>query len=506
MSRDPQTFLWYDLETFGLSELRHPIIQFGAVRTDANFNVLGEPINLLCQLPTDRLPDPESAGVHRISPLQLIGEGAKRNGAMRESEFAARIHREVCRPGTCSVGYNSEEFDNKHLRYLFYRNLLPPYEHEFKNNCGKWDLLNVLRLVSVLAPDTLHPAHKEDGTPSYKLEDLARANGIEIIAHDALEDTGALLRLAKIVRQHSSELFDFCLRHRGKAESVSLLRTQDPAPLLHFSSRFRGEHHGGSIILPLVRDPQQVNLFHCFDLRHSPLPFLELSAEDARERMFVKHSVAEESGISPLQGIKGLRVNHCPVFFPFDKTWTQDKINDIFARLSLDREQTRNHMRLVGKHREALCAKVLEIFGKEREFPAEGVYCSAEELLYKQFITDRDAALLAAVSGADITDIANIPNIEDTEEKISNIATDPDSFEDERLPALVAHYKGRNFPHLLTENEKAEWNSHCQKVWARDLPEIRASLKTLLADKPKEDPAYSLLLDTETYLNKITAG
>ena len=54
------TFFFYDLETFGLSPKEDRIAQFAGIRTDADFNIIGEPINIYCKPPEDYIPDPES--------------------------------------------------------------------------------------------------------------------------------------------------------------------------------------------------------------------------------------------------------------------------------------------------------------------------------------------------------------------------------------------------------------------------------------------------------------
>ena len=62
------TFLWHDYETFGIDPRRDRPAQFAAIRTDAQLNIVGEPINLLCKPAPDYLPDPASCLVTGITP------------------------------------------------------------------------------------------------------------------------------------------------------------------------------------------------------------------------------------------------------------------------------------------------------------------------------------------------------------------------------------------------------------------------------------------------------
>ena len=120
---------------------------------------------------------------------------------MPEHEFAAQIERAFAQPGTIGVGYNTIRFDDEVTRFLFWRNLIDPYAREWQNDCGRWDLLDVVRLCYALRPEGIEWPKKEDGKPSFKLEDLARANGLlHEAAHDALSDVRATIALARLIR------------------------------------------------------------------------------------------------------------------------------------------------------------------------------------------------------------------------------------------------------------------------------------------------------------------
>ncbi|MEC9305378.1 MAG: exonuclease domain-containing protein, partial [Pseudomonadota bacterium] len=44
----PASFLWHDYETFGADPRRDRPAQFAALRTDADLNEIGDPIELYC--------------------------------------------------------------------------------------------------------------------------------------------------------------------------------------------------------------------------------------------------------------------------------------------------------------------------------------------------------------------------------------------------------------------------------------------------------------------------
>ena len=164
----PHTFLWHDYETFGSDPRRDRPAQFAAIRTDADLNEVGEPLMLYCQPPNDYLPEPEACLITGITPQIAFERGVS------EREFAARIHEAMAQPGTIGVGYNTIRFDDEVTRHMFWRNLIDPYGREWQNQCGRWDLLDVVRLAYALRPDGLIVwPKKEDGSPSFKLGDLA---------------------------------------------------------------------------------------------------------------------------------------------------------------------------------------------------------------------------------------------------------------------------------------------------------------------------------------------
>lgn len=101
------TFLWHDYETFGAVPRRDRPAQFAGIRTDAELNEIGEPVELFCQPSNDWLPDPVSCLITGITPQQCARQG------IPEYRFAQAIERELGTPGTIGVGYNTIRFDDE---------------------------------------------------------------------------------------------------------------------------------------------------------------------------------------------------------------------------------------------------------------------------------------------------------------------------------------------------------------------------------------------------------
>ncbi|OXE29917.1 exodeoxyribonuclease I, partial [Vibrio parahaemolyticus] len=112
---------------------------------------------MYCQLPADYLPSPEAALITGITPQKAMQEG------LSEPEFIAKIHAELSKPKTTSLGYNSIRFDDEVTRYTCYRNFIDPYAWSWQNGNSRWDLLDVLRACHALRPEGVEWPENEDG-------------------------------------------------------------------------------------------------------------------------------------------------------------------------------------------------------------------------------------------------------------------------------------------------------------------------------------------------------
>ena len=239
------SFFWHDYETFGREPRRDAPAQFAGLRTDAELREIDEPVMLHCQPPLDRLPDPESCLLTGILPQHCQAHG------LPEHAFAAEVERQLARPGTVGVGWNTLRFDDEVTRFLFWRNLIDPYAREFQNDCGRWDLLDTVRCAWSLRPEGIEWPLNDEGRPSFRLEHLSAANGLaHEAAHDALSDVRATLALARLVKARKPRLWDFCLRLRQLGGRIAW------TPYAHFV------HHEGATMARKRSDSGEAQLFN----------------------------------------------------------------------------------------------------------------------------------------------------------------------------------------------------------------------------------------------------
>lgn len=450
------TFLWHDYETFGAVPRRDRPSQFAAIRTDAELNEIGEPLMIYCKPAPDYLPSPEACLITGITPQQCLERG------IPEHEFAARIEQAFAQPGTIGVGYNTIRFDDEVTRFLFWRNLIDPYAREWQNDCGRWDLLDVVRLTYALRPDGIEWPKKEDGSQSFKLEDLARANGLlHEAAHDALSDVRATIALARLIRQRQPKLFDFALGLHRKdrvATELGLPATKETArPFLHVSGMFPAERGCLAVMWPLASHPTNRNELIAWDLAHDPSELRDLDVATLRLRLFTRSADLPE-GVVRLP-VKGVHLNKSPMVVGNLRTLAPA----MATRWGIDVEAAMRNAAIA-----AALPDMSAIWSQVYERAKEGTP-DVDEDLYGGFVGNGDRRRL--------TELRSL-----TPGQLAQART---SFDDPRLEELVFRFRARNFPETLTSDEAERWEAHrIAKLLegeggARNVDELFAEIDTL---------------------------
>lgn len=419
------TLYWHDYETTGVDPARDRPLQFAGVRTDAELNIVGEPVTLYCQPPLDRLPHPQACLITGLSPQSVMTRGRP------EPEFIAAIHRQLSKPGTCGVGYNSMRFDDEVTRFTLYRNFYDPYEREWKNGNSRWDIIDMLRLTRALRPEGIEWPDHEDGAPSFRLEDLTAANGLEHgAAHDALSDVYAAIEVARLVKSRQPKLYDYVYSHRSKRQVASFINLAARKPFLHVSSRLPRDNAYLAVMMPLCAHPTNNNAIVAVNLMADPGVLLTQNSDTLRERLFTP--TAELPTDTERVALKGIHLNRCPVVAT---TRLLDKASA--QRLGIDLERCEaNYHRLLDHD---LKEKIQAVFSDAEYDEAR----DAESALYQGFLPSSDSSLLAAVRALSPDKLAG-----------SGI-----EFQDERYRELLFRYRARYAAGTLTSSERDRWSA-----------------------------------------------
>lgn len=422
------SILWHDYESWGADPHKDHPSQFAAIRTDLDLNEISAPMNWYCQIPNDSLPHPQACLITGITPQQSLRDG------LLEFDFIQRILFEMSQPRTCSAGYNSIRFDDEMTRFTAYRNFHDPYAREWQNGNSRWDIIDLVRAAYALRPEGINWVYKEDGTPSFKLEQLSIANNIiHADAHDALSDVRATIGLAKLIKTKQPKLYDYVFSLRFKKNVNSQIDCFNMKPLVHISSRFPASNGCCSWIAPISPHPVNSNATICVNLALPPEPLFELSVEEIKAKLYTPNSELQENETRiPL---KLLHSNKSPVIAPA-KTLTPEHAE----RLNIDRQTCLDNLQKLRSFT-GLQQKLSAVFEQE-DHPQES---DAEFALYSGgFFNHSDKAKMEQIRQSDKHQLSNFIN----------------SFDDPRLNRLLFYYRGRNFPETFSESEMQKWQAH----------------------------------------------
>ncbi|WP_299020026.1 exodeoxyribonuclease I [uncultured Photobacterium sp.] len=470
-NQNQPTLFWLDYETFGANPATDRPCQFAGVRTDMDLNIIGEPLVIYCKPPIDYLPSPEACLITGITPQEAHEKG------LSEPEFIARIHEELSKPNTCVIGYNNVRFDDEVTRNTLYRNFYDPYAWSWQNSNSRWDLLDIMRTCYALRPEGINWPNNEEGLPSFKLEHLSVANGIEHAnAHDAMADVYATIELAKLLKQNQPKLFNYLFSLRHKRKLQELIDIVELTPLVHVSGMFGVECGNTSWIVPMAWHPSNKNAVITVNLAMDPTPLLELDADELRERLYTKRAdLAPDELPVP---VKLVHLNKCPVLAPAKTLKAEDA-----ERIGIDREQCLKHLQILKSHPEVR-EKLLALYNVDREFEPHN---NVDAMLYDGFFSNADRSTIDIIRE---TSADELPKLE------LNV-------DDKRIKPLLFRYRARNFPMTLDFKEQQQWKYHCQDYFESNLPAYMENLESTALLHQSDENKMKILKAVFDYVNNL---
>ncbi|WP_087017721.1 exodeoxyribonuclease I [Thaumasiovibrio subtropicus] len=470
------TFYWLDYETFGTDPARDRACQFAGVRTDMDFNIIGDPLVIYCQPTDDYLPAPEACLITGITPQLAKAKG------LSEPEFIRAIHDEISKPNTCVVGYNNIRFDDEVTRHLLYRNFYDPYAWAWQNRNSRWDLLDVLRTCFALRPEGIEwPIDDNTGQVSFKLENLSVANGIEHEnAHDAMADVIATIEMAKRVKHAQPKLFNFLFELRNKKKVQALLDPVNMTPVVHISGMLGNECSNTSWMVPIAWHPTNNNAVITVNLAKDLSPLFDLDADDLRTRLYTKHSDLCE-GELPVP-LKLIHVNKCPVVAPAKTLTAEDA-----ARIGIDRQYCLDNLQRL-KNSPSIREKILKLYADEPEFKSSKPP-SPDATLYDGFFSSSDKSTLDIIR-------------QTAPEKLIDM---PLNVEDLRIAPLIFQYRARHYPMTLDEHEQKRWALHRRELFEAQLPQYMLNLENLALEHEHDTSKMKILEQVYRYVESIAS-
>ena len=463
------TFFFYDLETTGLNPRDDRIMQFAGMRTDMNFNPIGEPYNLLVALNDDTLPSPYALMVTGVTPQQTLSDG------YTEAQFAKLFIEEIATPDTIMLGYNSIRFDDEFMRALLWRNFYDPYEWTWKDGRSRWDILDVVRMTRALRPEGIKwPTI--DGKAVNKLELLSAENGLEHEkAHDALSDVVALIGVTKLIAEKQPQLFGYLLKLRDKNEIKKLVSLDDKAPFVYASGRYDAAFNKATVAMPLT-EADYGNVF-VYDLRHDPTEWLNVSEQELVAIVFTPY--AERGDDYRRLPVKKLQYNRAPAVAPVGVLEQEDG----WAKLQLTIEDVETHRKLL-LSRPDFAQKVAKVLLKKPDYPAT---TDAEGQLYDGFVSDRDKLRSEVLRNTNEQDL-----------KVYK-----PEFDDRRLAELFPRYKARNFPRIASTDEITSYESWRSARITAKAPQFMHDLQAVAEQKGLTDHQQYVLEELKLWFESV---
>ncbi|MBD2819126.1 exodeoxyribonuclease I [Xenorhabdus sp. 42] len=472
-SKEQPSFYFHDYETFGTHPALDRPAQFAGVRTDSDFNIIEEPLVVYCAPADDYLPNPEAVMITGITPQLASQKG------VNEAEFARQIHEAFSRPNTCILGYNNIRFDDEVSRNIFYRNFYDPYAYSWQKGNSRWDLLDVLRACYALRPEGIIWPENEDGLPSFKLEHLTKANGIEHThAHDAMSDVYATIAMAKLVKNTQPRLFEYFFQLRNKQKISNQIDIPQMKPLVHVSGMFGTLRSNISLIAPLAWHPTNRNAVITCDLAGDMSPLLELSVDELHERLYTRRDELNPDQ-SPVP-IKLVHINKCPIIAPENTLRPEDA-----ERVGLDLNLCAQNLAILRSHPN-IREKVVELFSYPEEFPESD---NVDTKLYSGFFSDADKTAMEIIRK---TSPQNLSSLDLT-------------FQDARIKALLFRYRARNYPSTLNYEEQQRWMHYRQDIFTQEnLNQYIATIERLFIENQSNEEKCRQLKTLFDYAAQLT--
>lgn len=271
--------------------------------------------------------------------------------------------------------------------------------------------------------------------------------------------------MTKLIKEKQPQLYQYLLKMRDKKAVKQLVNLENKQPFVYVSGQYSAEFEKATVAFPLTSGRNGNVLV--YDLRHDPTPLLELSVQEIEKKLYAKWEERQAEGFVPVP-VKELQYNRAPAVAPLGVLAQENG----WEKLQLTEE-------LITKHRNILLSSpafaenLRTIYEKRPEFKKSQ---DAEAQLYDGFLPEMDAMRVSKVRQA-------------SEQQLADLHPD---FTDERLSPLLLHYKARNFPRSLSEDEVGLWEAWRGARIKAQLPEFIARLQDLGAKTQDESKQFVL--------------
>lgn len=358
-------FIFYDTETTGISTAFDQILQFGAIKTDADLKEIDR-FEIRCRLLPYIVPAPGAMRVTGVTVAQLTDPALPSHYEMIRAIRAKLMEWSPA----IFIGHNSLRFDETLLRQALYKTLHGPYLTHTHGN-GRTDTLRMIQAVARFAPNALTIPIDDRGKQVFKLDRLAPANGFDhSAAHDAMGDVEATIHMARLMAERVPDYWLDFIRFAQKPAVMEFVQDEDVFSLTEF---YYAKPYSWMVTAMDV-NPDNGSEMLVFDLSNDPE---ELAAMDdaALTARFSERK----------RPVRGLRTNAAPIIVSYDKA--PDDVREVLP----DLVELRRRVALI-KSDSALSQRLMDAYLQTREPRQPSGYI--EEQIYDGFASHADNAIM----------------------------------------------------------------------------------------------------------------
>ncbi len=280
-------YLFYDFETTGQNPCFDQAVRLAIIETDSQFNIVNKH-NIDIQLRNDILPHPKALLVNKLSVEDL-------NSGYNEYEAFKKIHQIFNAENKISIGYNSLNFDDKFLRFGFYRNLLEPYNHHnpLKGNNFRADLYNMIFVYYLYKNEESIVWPMVNNRLSLRLENINSINNLyEGMSHDAEVDVHVTIELAKKLYSVDSKMWNYLVsnfiknnekNNFNKLPTMKCINNDEYKVGIFISNKIGLKSNYCAPVIYLCDDPKQTG--QIFLLRLDQYDFTNFKSENFADKI-----------------------------------------------------------------------------------------------------------------------------------------------------------------------------------------------------------------------------
>jgi len=405
----------WDIESSSASTDFGSIIEIGGVLVDENFKEKDR-FNLRCSLPEGEIFQAMALIVNKTSIKQLTQTNLSHYQMLAEVEKIFKKWSPAVFLGWSNIG-----FDDEMIRKEFFKGIRYPYLTNAAPN-KRHDGINIARAAYAIDPSILEVEFNEKNNAVFKLESLARMQGIDSTdAHSALSDSIMTAKVLNIVQKKQPETWESFFKTANKSDTETIIKKGEIITLNEYYYGKSRLHLVAPLHQKYCMHPIYAGWYYAFDLRIDIEPLLNLSINELKVEMKK----------SP-KFLRTIRSNKAPIIVDAKYGMQAEPYS------AMDKSLINKRADII-KNNEKFSQNILHALRevaeeKEQSKTQEDIY--AEESIYTKFTSNKDTALFPAWHAASWKD------------KLKLL----DKFDDDRLVGFGKKIIYQEAPEVLPES------------------------------------------------------